>query len=76
MSYTPTDLKDPETSRELRRIAEEFNAIGKMRVFHREPEKAREGFFCICDGTDWNPLGDGIKRPVWFNGVAWSKFDV
>jgi len=79
VSYTPADvIKDPEVYRELQKISEEFNAIGQMRVFYREPLKPRDGFFCLCDGVQWNPVGNGIKQPVWFDADSstWFTFAV
>lgn len=75
MSYSPSDtIKDAEVMRELQRVGNEFNSLGIMKVLYVEPAKPREGNFCICDGGVWNPLGDGIKRAIWFNGAAWQAF--
>lgn len=77
MAYTPQDtVKDPEVFRELQEIAREMKELPQMRVMYREPQKPRDGLFCICDGTAWNPLGDGIKRPVWFDqdALLWKAF--
>lgn len=77
MSYSPSDVvKDAEVYRELQAISQEFEAIGKMKVLYNPPVRPREGNFCICDGITWNPLGDGIKRPVWYDQTAllWKAF--
>jgi hypothetical protein len=71
-------LADQETRRELQLIAQELENLRSMRVLHNAPLKPRDGNFCICDGVNWNPLGDGIKRPIWFDQTAglWKRFDV
>lgn len=78
MSYSPSDnLKDPEVFRELERIGREFEELGRMKVLSVEPYKPRDGNFCICDGTNWDPFGDGVKRPVWYDAVSgtWKSFN-
>ena len=77
MSYTASEsLKDPEVVREFREIGKEMENLRRMQVRFSEPQRPRDGFFCICDGSNWNPLGDGIKRPVWFDETAglWKAF--
>jgi hypothetical protein len=76
MAYSgPQDtLKDREVFRELQEVARSFEEIPRMKILFAEPFKPRAGNFCICDGTTWNPLGDGIKRPVWFDGTNWQAF--
>jgi hypothetical protein len=48
-----------------------------MRVLAVAPEKPRDGEGAICNGTTWNPIGDGVKRPVWYDATAaiWKKWD-
>lgn len=78
MSYPgPQDqIKDPEVFREFQEVARAMNDIGQMPVIFREPLKPRDGMFCICSGTTWDPLSDGIKRPVWFDedSGTWKAF--
>jgi hypothetical protein len=75
MRYQPGWINDSQIYDELMRIAVILEVLGdQLRVHNVEPEKPREGQTAICDGTNWNPLSDGIKRPVWFNGTAWSAF--
>ncbi len=75
MSYRPAGtLTDPEIQRELEAIAREFAELPSMQIRYREPFKPREGNYCVCDGTTWNPLGDGIKRPIIFLNGAWEAF--
>lgn len=78
MSYQgPADtIKDSEVFRELQLIAQSMGEVGRMRVLYREPLRPRDGMFCVCDGVIWNPIGDGIKRPIWFDEAAglWKVF--
>lgn len=78
MSYAgPQDqLKDPEVYREFQEVARGMAEMQRMPIVYRAPEKPRDGHFCITAGTTWNPLGDGIKRPVWFDEAAgvWKAF--
>ena len=80
MLYRPSEIiKDAAVLRELGRIAQAFQllATNNIRVLAVAPEKPRDGDAAICDGVNWNPLGDGIKRPVWFNALTqtWNRFD-
>jgi hypothetical protein len=79
MLYRPSDgIQDQEVFRELLRISQVFTFLdkGSIRVLHAAPEKPSDGDTAICDGGDWNPLGDGIKRPIWFNETTglWEAF--
>lgn len=75
MSYKPTDtLKDHEVFREFQQVASELQELRKMLIAFRAPYKPREGQFLIADGTTWDPLGDGEKRPIWFDGTDWQPF--
>lgn len=79
-NYAPLAPNLPEAiRRELQAIAETLNglATGPLRVLSVAPVKPRDGDTAICDGTNWNPLGDGIKRPLWYDesAAAWKKFD-
>lgn len=79
MSYKPTDtLKDSEVFREFQQVASELQELRRMLVTFREPFKPRDGQFIIPDGVTWNPLGDGLKRPIWFDKDAgvWKAFAV
>lgn len=51
-------------------------AAGHIDVSYAAPLKPRDGDWRIADGINWNPLGTGIKRPVWFDGVTntWKAF--
>jgi hypothetical protein len=71
--YTPTELsKDPAVNRELQRIAQSFANKGlKYKEVAVEPTKPRKGDSYVCDGTNWDPIGDGISQPVWFDGTTW-----
>jgi len=79
MSYTPIErVSDPAAQREFRRIAESLNsiAVGRIVVLHVAPSKPYDGQVVICDGVHWNPLNDGLKRPIWFDAEAnlWKPF--
>ena len=79
MNYRPSEtVKDLAVYRELSRIAQILGQLekGPIRVLHVAPEKPSDGDTAICDGANWNPLGDGIKRPIWFNETSglWSVF--
>jgi len=78
MSYQgPQDqIKDPEVYREFQEVARGMAEMQKMPVFYAEPSKPRDGNFCICDGVHWNPLSDGVKRPIWYDEEAstWKAF--
>ena len=73
MSYQgPQDqLKDPEVYREFQEVARAMKELPLFLIVYREPVRPREGMYCVCDGNFWNPLGDGVKRPIWFHGTAW-----
>jgi hypothetical protein len=78
MSYTPSDtIKDAEVYRELQRVGEEFEALPRLKILHVEPVKPRDGNYCVCDGVNWNPFGDGIKRPIWYDATtaSWKSFN-
>jgi hypothetical protein len=80
MQYNPTTTGLPEAvARELRIIAQLFAYIDNCptRVLAVAPEKPRDGEGAICNGTTWNPIGDGVKRPVWYDATAatWKKWD-
>lgn len=80
MRYRPADtLKDAEVYREFLRISQllDRNITGAAAVLHVAPVKPGDGDIAICDGVDWNPLGDGVKRPVWYDAdtTSWKKFE-
>lgn len=65
-------LVDPAAMRELQRVEQvlqQFDTKG-IRVTHIVPVKPVDGELHICDGVNWNPLGDGVKRPVWFDSAT------
>lgn len=79
MAYIPSEkFADPSVEREFRKVAITLNNIivGKAQVLHVAPVRVSDGAIVICDGVDWNPLGDGIKRPIWYDVSAgvWKKF--
>lgn len=79
MLYTPTSgTISEDVRRELLKIAEVFALLNRspIRVLNVAPEKPRDGDCAICDGTNWNPIADGVKRPVWYDETAatWKKF--
>lgn len=79
MKYEPAELvSDSATQRELQRVAASLNNIyaGKLRVMPVAPAKPSDGQIVICNGTTWDPLGDGIKRPIWYDAGAqlWKSF--
>jgi hypothetical protein len=76
MIYLPGKVTDPIVYRELLKISAALSSLkeGKISVLTVEPVKPREGMLFICDGVHWNPLADGIKRPVWFDGTIWRQF--
>lgn len=77
MSYRPTgNVQDPATSDELDRIAQEFAmAVARnLEVTNVAPPKPSEGEVRVADGVNWDPIGDGFKRPVWFGGGVWLAF--
>jgi hypothetical protein len=41
-----------------------LDSVKVLPVLNKEPGYVVDGMLCICDGTNWNPLGDGIKRAV------------
>lgn len=75
--YAPSEaFKDPAVERELRRISEAFETVNRLPVLHTAPLKPRDGDVVICDGTDWDPLSDGTKRPLWYDADVpeWKAF--
>lgn len=78
MSYQPTEKLEPPIQREFQRVAQALNGIihGILQVFYTTPQKPRDGQIAIADGVHWNPIGDGIKRPVWYDASAgvWKIF--
>lgn len=78
MSYKPTSqVRDSDVAQELDAISREFaSQLLYLRKFTSAPRNPIDGLAVICDGVLWNPLGDGIKRPVWFDADAsiWKTF--
>jgi len=79
MLYSIDTTGLPENvARELRKIAEVLADLNltAFPVTYVAPEKPRDRQNAICDGTSWNPIGDGVKRPVWYDATAaaWKKF--
>jgi len=77
VSYKLAEIpSDAATERELRKVEVAFG-LGQARrllVAAVAPTKPFEGMVLICNGTTFNPIGDGIKRPIWYDGAAWQKF--
>jgi len=69
--------KDESTRQEFNRLAESLNdmPVIVVPVLNVEPEKPRIGWLTIADGIDWNPIGAGAPRLVWFNGISWVALD-
>ena len=73
--YRPAERTGNESvDRELLRLQQTLSdtKFRPLTTLYKEPEKPREGMTAICDGTEWDPLGDGIKQPVWFDGTSWQ----
>jgi hypothetical protein len=57
----PPEETDPELARylmdELRRIAENFQAVSELQLdeLNVEPVRPRDGMIKLADGTNWNP---------------------
>ena len=76
MSYEPAEVPDDsKVERELRRVAD-ASRFTVLNVLAKAPSRPAEGMVVMCDGVNWNPIGDGIKRPIWFDAVTglWNKF--
>lgn len=78
MDYVPqTDtIKDPRVVEEFRRLAELLGPVYRLPVLHVAPEFPTDGDVVICDGSDWDPLSDATKQPVWYDGdtASWKGF--
>lgn len=76
MLYSPSKVSDPIIYRELLKISSVLEGLyqGKLSVLTVEPAHPRLGMLFICDGVHWNPLGDGVMRPIWFDGAVWKAF--
>lgn len=79
MQYKPADSGIPqEVYRELLRIGQLLlrNQTGAIEVLAVAPERPSDGDVAICDGASWDPLNDGVKRPVWFDedALVWKAF--
>lgn len=80
MEYKPTEqIQDPAVKRELQKVANSLNNIivGRLLVLHIAPLRPSDGQAVICDGVHWNPIGDGVKRPIWFDKdtSTWKPFN-
>lgn len=80
MIYEPSAIfADVALNEELQRISLAIEGVSNLPflpVLAREPLKPRDGQTAICDGVNWDPLGDGLKRPVWydFDDEEWKAF--
>jgi hypothetical protein len=70
--YLPTHV-DPKNRDELQRVSAAFTKLEQNIVPNaaREPERPRSGMLLLCDGVNWDPLGNGISQPVIYDGAAW-----
>jgi hypothetical protein len=76
--YAVTEnINDESILREFRKIQAVLQSItaGNLLVTFVPPLKPFEGQVLICDGVKWDPLLDGIKRPIWFDGIVWKPFN-
>lgn len=82
MYYTPSaTFSDPALVEELQRIAqaiERLRVTPQILVRNSPPPKPFDGQVLIADGVNWNPIGDGVKRPVWYDIATetWKKYDL
>lgn len=77
--YKPSNqVKDMEVARELQEIGRELNdpLATRILVSAVAPERPRQGDIRVADGINWNPLGAGVPRLVWFNGTTWVALNV
>lgn len=78
MEYTPGQVDDASTQAELLKLAQVVN-IAEMKALKlatREPARPVDLQVVVCDGTNWNPMGDGLKRPIWYDADVqlWKAF--
>lgn len=74
MTYRPSSvIQDKVVLDEFQRLAAVLNRLGAERIDFRyvPPERPRLGDIAICDGVEWDPLGDGIPQPIWYDGTNW-----
>jgi hypothetical protein len=78
MSYSPTtQVKDQDVARELDAISAAFaSQLVFLRKYTSPPKNPADGLVVICDGVTWNPIGDGVRRPVWYDKEdnTWKTF--
>jgi hypothetical protein len=75
MSYKPTYVGDTALMREFEEISASLLSFSvQLQRAYSPPARPRFGMVVICDGSAWDPIGDGTQRPVWFNGSAWQVF--
>jgi hypothetical protein len=71
--YRPSEnVSNEAAQREFQRISAVFARLaqGLIRRLYVAPAKPQDGETAICDGTSWDPLGDGLSQPVWYDGEA------
>lgn len=58
----------------LRTISNTMNTVDvhALPVLTVAPDYVFDGMLCVCDGTNWNPLSDGIKRAVIYLDGSWK----
>ncbi len=77
--YVAGPVGNAAVEEELRKLARELSKVqaGKLLVATRAPAKPEDGDVVVCDGVNWNPLSDGVKRPLWYDRTTqtWKKFE-
>lgn len=83
MAYTPRNVpSDPAAlpdflRSEFQRLQEELGAaqaLLRIAEINVDPSKPRQGDIRLADGTNWDPIADGLQQPVWFDGTQWQPF--
>lgn len=46
--------------------------VNALPVLTAQPGYVFDGMLCCCDGINWNPLNDGIKRAVIYLNGNWQ----
>lgn len=73
MKYSSTYRGEPQIADEFHNISRAIEELEESRLplLYAEPKKLKIGLIAICDGVKWNPLGNGIMTPIWYNGTNW-----
>lgn len=79
MIYNPHNiLQDPAALEELQRVAQAIEWLQSNPALpQRKAEYPRpfDGQMAVADGVNWDPLGDGVKRPVWYDKATGQWFN-